>query len=178
GSQPEESFRVDGDAPPWGVGGPLRRARPDEAETLTDLAQRAKRHWGYPEEWIAVWRPLLTLTPAYIDRHEVVVAAASGAPLGFHALEPPGDGSGLWSLAHLWVDPDLLGRGLGRRLFAHAVGAVRAAGGRGLVIESDPHAVGFYERLGARRSGSVPAPMAGDPDRTLPVLTLTWGPGR
>ena len=156
----------------------LRRARPDEAETLTELAHRAKRRWGYPEEWIAAWRALLTLTPAYIDRPEVVVAAAPESALGFHSLEPPVDGSGLRSLAHLWVDPDRHGKGVGRRLFEHAGAAAQARGGRGLVIESDPHAVGFYERLGARRSGAVPAPMTEDPDRTLPVLTLTWGSGR
>ena len=166
--------------PPRGTSGPieLRRAHPEEAATLTELVHGAKRHWGYPEEWIVAWRPLLTITPTFIARHEVVVAAAAGLTLGFHALEPPVNDDGLWSLAHLWVDPARHGRGVGRLLFEHAAGAARARGGHGLAIESDPHAVGFYERLGARRSGAVPAPMAGDADRTLPVLTLTWGHGR
>jgi hypothetical protein len=33
---------------------------------------------------------------------------------------------------------------------------------------ADPYAQGFYERLGAKRAGEVPAPMPGAKDRTLP----------
>ena len=33
---------------------------------------------------------------------------------------------------------------------------------------ADPYASGFYERLGARRAGDVPAPMPGARNRTLP----------
>lgn len=40
-----------------------------------------------------------------------------------------------------------------------------------LRVESDPHAVGFYERMGARLAGTVPAPVLGTA-RELPVLEL------
>jgi hypothetical protein len=33
---------------------------------------------------------------------------------------------------------------------------------------ADPYASGFYEKLGARLAGNVPAPMPGARDRTLP----------
>jgi hypothetical protein len=39
-------------------------------------------------------------------------------------------------------------------------------------VESDPHAAGFYRRLGAREVGAVSAPMDGDPARVLPVFEL------
>ena len=30
----------------------IRRAQPNDAETLTNIAHAAKRHWNYPEHWI------------------------------------------------------------------------------------------------------------------------------
>ena len=38
----------------------VRRAMPDEAEALTEIAHAAKRHWGYPENWIERWKANLT----------------------------------------------------------------------------------------------------------------------
>ena len=40
----------------------IRRAQPHEAAALTDIAHRAKRHWGYAEELITLWRDALTVT--------------------------------------------------------------------------------------------------------------------
>jgi hypothetical protein len=36
------------------------RAKPEDAANLTGIAFAAKRHWGYPENWIESWRDLLT----------------------------------------------------------------------------------------------------------------------
>jgi hypothetical protein len=35
------------------------RAKPEDAETLTEIAHAAKRHWDYPERWIEAWRDIL-----------------------------------------------------------------------------------------------------------------------
>jgi hypothetical protein len=42
------------------------RAKPQEAEALTEIAHAAKRHWGYPEPWIQNWRDILTMRPEFI----------------------------------------------------------------------------------------------------------------
>src|SRR2546425_9351805 len=34
----------------------IRRAMPGEANALTKIAHAAKRHWGYPANWIAHWK--------------------------------------------------------------------------------------------------------------------------
>ena len=52
----------------------IRRATPDEADTLTSIAHAAKRHWNYPEKWIEQWRSDLTITPEFIAKNEVYVA--------------------------------------------------------------------------------------------------------
>jgi hypothetical protein len=43
---------------------------PSEAAALTEIAFAAKRHWGYPEHWIAHWRSILTVTPEFVATHE------------------------------------------------------------------------------------------------------------
>ncbi|HEX5761395.1 MAG TPA: GNAT family N-acetyltransferase [Thermoanaerobaculia bacterium] len=149
----------------------LRPARPEEAPLLTEIAHAAKRHWGYPESWIAAWREALTITPELLARQVVVVAEEEGAVRGFYALLPAG---ALWLLEHLWVRPERIGSGLGRTLFADAVRAARAGGGAVLEIEADPHAEGFYHHMGARRIGEVPADMEGT-RRALPRLRLELG---
>lgn len=37
------------------------RAKPEDADALTEIAHAAKRHWGYPERWIESWRDTLII---------------------------------------------------------------------------------------------------------------------
>jgi GNAT superfamily N-acetyltransferase len=148
----------------------IRRARADEAAALTALAHAAKRHWGYPEAWIARWRDALTLTAAYIRDHPVFVAAdAEDQPRGFYALAVEEAGA---VLDHLWMEPEWMGRGVGRELLRHAVETARAGGAARLEIDSDPHAEAFYRRMGAVRIGEVRADVD-DVERVLPRLEIT-----
>jgi ribosomal protein S18 acetylase RimI-like enzyme len=146
----------------------IRPARLLEAPALTAIAHAAKRRWGYPEAWIAAWSQGLTIAPAMIDAHTVLVAEVGGEVRGVAVLA---DRQSYWSLEHLWVDPAAQGQGIGRALFEAVTDAAGRRRGGVVRVESDPHAVGFYERMGARHAGSVPAPVLGT-DRELPVLEL------
>ena len=144
----------------------IRRALVLDAPVLTRVAHAAKRHWGYPEDWLRLWRDALTVTPAFIERRPVWCAVRGATVLGFYALS----GSGATrELEHCWVLPAHMGRGIGARLFAHAVATLRADGARQLRVASDPYAVGFYLRMGARRVGEAPSTPR---ERTLPLLIL------
>jgi len=143
----------------------LRVANGDDADALTDLAHRAKAHWGYPASWMREWDAQLTILPGYLEMHDVWVAERDGAIVGMCALENRGT---RWMLEHVWVEPSQHGGGIGRALVMHALDSVRLRRGRVVELLSDPYATGFYEKLGARHAGSVPAPMPGARDRTLP----------
>lgn len=151
----------------------IRRARPSEADALTRLARAAKASWGYPAEWLDAWRAELTLTAESIQRNPVFVAEQDGALAGVAALERTADGT---ALEHLWVSPEHQRRGLGEALVRHALACAAAAGDAAVRVTSDPQALGFYERQGARVVTHVPAPMPGAPGRTLPVLELPTRP--
>jgi GNAT superfamily N-acetyltransferase len=150
----------------------ITRAVPEDAAELTRIAHAAKRHWGYPEEWIARWAAGLTVTPDFIMAQPTVVARLERDVVGFAALT--GLGRQL-RLEHLWVLPAFMGRGAGRALFQEVGRLGRAAGWSSLQIVSDPNAEGFYLRLGARRIGEA----ISDPEGhggALPVLLVNLPP--
>ena len=71
-------------------------------------------------------------------------------------------------LAHLFVEPDFIGSGVGRRLLEYAVAEARRLGAVELIIDSDPNAEGFYRAMSAERMGTVPSIV--DSERQLPLL--------
>lgn len=141
------------------------RAQPEDAAALTEIAFAAKRHWGYPERWIQLWRDLLTVTPALVAANPTFSAIEAGRVVGFSSLtvEPRPD------LTHLWVLPSAMGRGCGRALFERAVEEARALGFSTFQIEADPHAEPFYLHMGAKRMGVSVTELEGK-RRELPLL--------
>jgi N-acetylglutamate synthase-like GNAT family acetyltransferase len=146
----------------------LRRAHPDEAAQLTRIAHAAKRHWGYPEEWVEQWKADLTITPEFIVDNEMFVAVADDEIAGCCALVIT---EGLAEIEHMWILPASMGTGVGRRLFEHAKKRAEQLGSKALELSADPNAEGFYERMGAMRIGEIPADMNGHA-RVLPRMRI------
>lgn len=145
----------------------FRAARGDEADLLTEVALRSKGYWGYDEELLDAWRAELTFRPEDVVTRRIVVADSSSGIVGFYSIDgqpPRGE------LGNLWIIPERIGTGLGRRLWHHAVASATEARYTSLLIEADPNAVGFYEAMGADRIGDVPSGSV--PGRTLPLLTF------
>ena len=130
----------------------IRRARADEARLLSDLAFRSKAHWGYTLDWLERWRPELTVDPRTLEVAQTFVAVAEASLLGFYLLTPT-HRADTCELDFLFVEPTAIGRGVGQALFAHACTTARGLGYRLMVWGSDPHADGFYRRMGARTIG-------------------------
>jgi GNAT superfamily N-acetyltransferase len=144
----------------------IEAADPTDARRLTELAHAAKRHWGYDEGLIGLWAPDLTVTESFIRAHPVACAMRDGELVGFYALSNEGS---TFELEHMWVEPRVIGSGVGRALFAHAIATTRALAGSVLRIASDPHAEGFYTAMGATRVGLIDARPEG---RRLPLLEV------
>jgi len=96
----------------------IRPARAGEGPDLTELAPRAKSHWGYGEPFLAAARATLTIDAGTISSARVYVAEQDGATAGFYGLtgEPP---SGV--LEWMFLEPHAIGRGYGRRRWDDAV---------------------------------------------------------
>lgn len=146
----------------------ITRALPEHSQFLTDITIAAKRHWNYPETWMQLWLPALTISPEYISTHETWMLVLDGNPVAYYSLGETTEG--LW-LDNLWVLPEFMGMGLGRQLFEHALGQSRQQGASILTIEADPNAESFYERMGARKIGEHHGEVDGQP-RILPVMEV------
>jgi len=146
----------------------IRRAAPDEAATLTAIAHDAKRHWGYPAEWIERWKVDLTITPDFIANNEVFVAILSHEIAGCCALVV---NDSLAEIEHMWIKPEHIGSGIGRELFDHVRDRANELHLPALELSADPNAEGFYQHMGAVRVGDVRADMNGQ-SRVLPRMRI------
>lgn len=142
------------------------RATADDDAALTAIAHAAKRHWGYPESWIAAWRDILTMRPEFIAANPAYCAVESDRPIGFYVLTTESDGI---HLDHLWILPAAMGRGIGRALFQHATEQAQKGGFDSIKIEADPNAEAFYRRMGAKRVGTSVSQIEGE-RRELPLM--------
>lgn len=145
----------------------LRPARDDESVLLSDLALRSKGHWGYDADFLESCREELTLTPELLTEERAHVAERDGRVVGFYTLagRPP-EGQ----LGHMFVEPEEVNKGIGRRLWEHALDTAATEGIRRILIEADPFAEAFYLAMGAVRVGEVPS--GSIPGRVLPLLAF------
>ncbi|MDQ3004436.1 MAG: GNAT family N-acetyltransferase [Chloroflexota bacterium] len=146
----------------------IRYAIPDDAEALSQIAIKAKAHWGYPENLMKVWRPTLTFSPEYFNKNESWVAEVDNQPIAFYTLQ---ENAGTAWIENLWVLPEYIGQGVGRQLFLHALSRARELGYKILQLEADPNAAGFYEKMGMSKIGQRRSEADGQP-RVLPIMEI------
>jgi GNAT superfamily N-acetyltransferase len=147
----------------------LRAARPDEGARLKQIAIAAKASWGYERKKVERWADQGDFSPRRLAELAVFVAESGGRAVGWCSLLAKDE---TWWLEDLWIEPGWIGKGVGARLFEHAVAHARAHGGSRLEWEAEPNAVGFYERMGGRYvRDSDPSAW----DRIIPVMGLDLG---
>jgi GNAT superfamily N-acetyltransferase len=146
----------------------VRLANSHEAALLTRIALEAKQYWGYPEHWIKKWESDLTISEDFIRDNQVYVYERDQQICGFYALCINGERA---ELEHMWVAPPYIGTGVGKELFLDAMDRSTAMNIRRIDITADPNAAGFYERMGATRTGDIVSEMDGQP-RILPRMSI------
>jgi len=140
----------------------IRRATADDASSVATIQVHGHR-FAYAgilpqpasdEEWIArrteAWRPQLAPHPT---RH-AFVAERDGRAVGFVTVGPADDESlpaTSGKLFALYLEPDVIGSGVGRALLERGVEDLRASGFADAVLwvlEENARARRFYERAG------------------------------
>jgi len=146
----------------------IRPALPEEADILSNIAFVAKAYWGYSERWMEIWKPQLTFSPEYFKDNENWVAEKDGTPIAFYTLLEKD--SKAW-IENLWVLPEWIGKGVGRRLFLHALSRSRLNGHLILHLEADPNAVSFYKKQGMYKISESHYEVEGQ-IRILPLMEI------
>ena len=145
----------------------LRDARQDELESLSELCLRSKAVWGYDDAFMAACRAELTLQPNELQSTHLQVAAVETVLAGLVQIKVTDEDA---DLLKLFVEPNRLKSGIGRLLLDWATARAKSLRALRLIIEADPDAVAFYQRMGAHLAGS--APSGSITGRRLPRLIL------
>jgi GNAT superfamily N-acetyltransferase len=147
----------------------FRRALPSAAGAVRDLILRSMGHWGRPAEYLREAGQLMSLSAGDLRRDEAWVALVDGALAGFYRLSRAED---RFEIEEFHLEPPMIGRCIGRRMFRHATERARAGGGRWLVWSTDSHALGFYLRMGGGITGAEPSGITDDEPLTSMRLDL------
>lgn len=133
--------------------------------------QASKAHWGYSEAQLLAWQDDLTLDESHWEQHVLWAVMLDEDLAGFYSLAfaERQSMSSKVKMENLFIDPNLIGKGLGRALFEHAVARAKEWGSLELWLEADPHAEAFYAYLGMKKTGLVPG---ASPGRYLPLMIL------
>jgi GNAT superfamily N-acetyltransferase len=145
----------------------LRDPRQNELPDLSELCLRSKAVWGYDDAFMIACRTELTLRPDELQSTHIRVAERYSTVVGLAQVKVAGTDA---DLLKLFVEPALLGSGVGRLLFEWATATARGLGAARMNIEADPGAAAFYERLGARPAGLAPSQSI--PGRMLPRMQM------
>ena len=146
----------------------IRQALPSEVEHLSGLAFRSKSYWGYSDQFMKACLEKLTIDECYIENNPTFVIEVARNAVGFYSLEHISAAE--VELGFLFVEPDFIGKGYGRKLITHAQEEARHLGYGKMIIQGDPNAERFYRSaggllVGTRKSASIP-------DRELPLFCI------
>jgi GNAT superfamily N-acetyltransferase len=148
----------------------LSRLEPDQFDAVNAMILRSKAYWGYGEDMMAKMEAVLRLDPGAAKDGRAVAAWRDDAPIGLAQISTPyelSDGRGVM-LDLLFIAPDSIGTGLGKRLYDWALEQARMADVDVMQILSDPNARSFYTAMGASFVEDRPSKLI--PGRALPWL--------
>ena len=150
----------------------LRPARPNEASVLSSMAMVSKAYWGYSAEFIEACHEELSVSSENLasDKFSYFVAESDGERVGYYALKRVSDSE--YELDALFVVPEKIRTGIGRRLIEHAKKQVVTSGGSCLLIQGDPNATEFYLAAGCRLVGQRESQSI--PGRYLPLFIVNF----
>ncbi|WP_281886572.1 GNAT family N-acetyltransferase [Paenibacillus sp. YYML68] len=145
----------------------IREACFRDAPILSELAFLSKSFWGYDKEYLEKARKMIMITENQIKKDIVYVLESEEKILGFYHFQEMNE-EGQSELVWLFIDPESIGTGYGKKLWNHLMAKVRGMEIDMFVIKSDPNAEGFYLRQGATRIGQKRS--VADENHVLPVL--------
>lgn len=141
----------------------------DDLPVVSQLGIESKRSWGYDTDQMSVFAAELRLSEkAWRDLLIAEVACIGNAIVGYYTVRQHPDG--IVELEHLFITPERFHQGIGRRLFRSAMSQAALRGVAKLTIIADPNSAGFYEKLGAKKTGDHQSSI---PGRVIPIYEIS-----
>ena len=143
----------------------IRKATEEDLETLNKILTSAKAHWDYDPEFVKKFVDFAKLTPKYISENETFIVSIEEQDIGFYSFIM--DKQNQLELDKLFLHPDFIGKGIGKKIWGICVEAAKKYGVSSFILWSEPYAEGFYEKMGCKKIGVRKSPLM--PDRYPPV---------
>ena len=148
----------------------IRQAQSNDSTVLSDIAIRSKASWGYPPQWIHIWKNELIVTAQMLTENITFVAESNNTILGFSYIEQlPVDEI---SPARLFIDPPHKDKGLGKILWQTLLDEIKILNAAPFIIDTDPNAETFYLKMGGVKIGDKLSSVI--EDRTLPIIRFSF----
>jgi len=147
----------------------VRLALPDEHAALEALQWRASLVHDTYRDALLAHPDAIDLPLEQITEGRVRVAESQGEVVGFAALTTASNGA--CDLDALFTEPDHWGLGVARALMGACEAMARAEKAKAITVVANPDAVGFYERVGFRKTGEAQTRFGPAVVLQLPVTT-------
>jgi ribosomal protein S18 acetylase RimI-like enzyme len=131
-----------------------RIATASDLGAIETVVRAAAMVWEEDRPFLEAHPDAIVVPVELVNRGQVRVAVQSDAVVGFSSYVI-GDAT-TWEVEDLFVRPDLMRRGIGRRLLDEMIATAAEAGCTRLEVAANPQALGFYEKLGFVAVGVVP----------------------
>ncbi|MGZ6564528.1 MAG: GNAT family N-acetyltransferase [Solirubrobacteraceae bacterium] len=146
----------------------IRLARVSEREALEQLQRRSSMHEPMYRAQLAAHPDAIELPAQQITEGLVRVAEENGAIVGFAVLlERSADAC---ELDGLFVEPERMRGGVGRRLVEDAKRIARERGAMRIDVVANPQAVAFYVAVGFIAVGEAQTRFGSAPRMSLPIV--------
>jgi ribosomal protein S18 acetylase RimI-like enzyme len=149
----------------------IEKASIKDAKDLTELTIRSKSYWDYSAEQIEEWRSDLTVSETYILEKEVYKLTENNNIIGYYSFFKSNDTD--VKLENLFVDPKFIGCGIGKILMADLLQRIRKTKVERVILDSDPNAEKFYEKIGFKVIGKLETSIE---NRFLPKMEMKIKP--
>src|SRR3954447_19588290 len=147
----------------------VRAAEVSERAALEQLQLRSSMRYPMYRSELTAHPDAIELPAEQIRAGHVRVAEQDGVVVGFAVLlERSGDAC---ELDGLFVEPDRMGAGVGRRLVNDAKRIARERGATRIDVVANPQAVAFYEAVGFQPAGEAQTRFGPAPRMSLPVAS-------
>jgi GNAT superfamily N-acetyltransferase len=148
------------------VNPPTRAATNADHTAIRALFRRSAVHWESDRAWLLANPQHLEWDGAALERARVY---DDGSIRGFSSWELV---DGVLEVVDLFVEPDAMGRGVGRALIVDLTNVARELGAQAMEVTGNPNALGFYLAVGFEVTGERATP--GGPGMRLRYSGRPW----
>lgn len=135
----------------------IRMADTADIKCLNSIMEQSKGYWGYDDDFMKKFMGRFGLNAGYISQKNTFVAASNNVDLGWYSFSRLEDGQ--LELDNFFLHPDYIGKRLGKMMWDQCIMSARNYTVPSFILWSDPHAEGFYEKMGCIKIGERQSPM-------------------